>query len=267
MITPNSAATPASAMKPTALATDRLCPSTHSSHTPPTSAKGSVAMISSASSRRRKVRYSSTKMISSVNGTTSFSWAVARSRNSNCPDQTDRIAGRQRHLLGHRALHVQHRAAQVAAADVDVHKAGQARVFAAQHRRPVADAQLGHVAQHQALAARRDDGQRAQAGHRIAQLARVAQVDRETLQALDRLADVHAAHGAGHHLLHVGDVQAVARRGVAADVHVDVAPAGQALGQGAGHAGHRLHRASRSRRSGGRWWPGRARPPSRPRGS
>ena len=53
---------------------------------PPTSANGRVAMISSASSMRLKVRYSSTKMISSVNGTTSLSFAVARSRNSNCPD-------------------------------------------------------------------------------------------------------------------------------------------------------------------------------------
>ena len=87
MITPNSAATPASAMKPTALATDRLYSSSHSSQMPPTSANGSVAMISSASSMRLKVRYSSTKMISKVNGTTSFSFAVARSRYSNCPDQ------------------------------------------------------------------------------------------------------------------------------------------------------------------------------------
>ena len=47
---------------------------------PPTSANGSVAMISSASSKRLKVRYSSTKMISSVAGTTSFSLAVARSQ-------------------------------------------------------------------------------------------------------------------------------------------------------------------------------------------
>ena len=53
---------------------------------PPTNANGSVAMISSASSNLLNVRYSSTKTISSVNGTTTFSFAVARSRNSNCPD-------------------------------------------------------------------------------------------------------------------------------------------------------------------------------------
>ncbi|EWS57317.1 hypothetical protein Y695_04856 [Hydrogenophaga sp. T4] len=86
MITPNSAATPASAMKPTTLATDRLCPNAQSNQMPPMRAKGSVAMMSRASSRRRKVRYSSRKITSSVNGTTSLSCALARSRNSNWPD-------------------------------------------------------------------------------------------------------------------------------------------------------------------------------------
>jgi hypothetical protein len=45
MITPNSADTPASAMKPTPLATDRLCPSSHNSQAPPARANGRVAMI------------------------------------------------------------------------------------------------------------------------------------------------------------------------------------------------------------------------------
>ncbi len=53
---------------------------------PPTRANGSVAMISNASSKRLNVRYNSTKMISSVNGTTTFKRAVARSRYSNWPD-------------------------------------------------------------------------------------------------------------------------------------------------------------------------------------
>ena len=44
MTTPVSAATPASAMKPTATATDRLNPISHTSHSPPTRAKGSEAM-------------------------------------------------------------------------------------------------------------------------------------------------------------------------------------------------------------------------------
>lgn len=74
------------------------------------------------------------------------------------PRPRHRVPGGQRHLLGHRALHVQHRAAQVAPANVHVHKADQARVFAAQHGWTLGDAQVGHIGQHQTLAAGRDDG-------------------------------------------------------------------------------------------------------------
>ena len=56
MTTPVSAATPASAMKPTATATDRLKPSHHSSHSPPTSANGSDSMTISVSVSVRKLR-------------------------------------------------------------------------------------------------------------------------------------------------------------------------------------------------------------------
>ena len=56
MITPVSAATPASAMKPTATATDMLKPCHQSSQTPPTSAKGSDSMTMNVSVSRRKLR-------------------------------------------------------------------------------------------------------------------------------------------------------------------------------------------------------------------
>ena len=56
MMTPVSAATPASAMKPTATATDRLKPIHHISHSPPTSANGSDSMTISVSVMRRKLR-------------------------------------------------------------------------------------------------------------------------------------------------------------------------------------------------------------------
>ena len=56
MMTPVSAATPASAMKPTATATDMLKPSHHISHRPPTSANGSDSITISVSVRRRKLR-------------------------------------------------------------------------------------------------------------------------------------------------------------------------------------------------------------------
>ncbi|MNF14405.1 hypothetical protein D3C80_2166180 [compost metagenome] len=44
-------------------------------------------MISNASRTLLNVTYSSTKMIINVTGSTIFSFAVARSRYSNCPDQ------------------------------------------------------------------------------------------------------------------------------------------------------------------------------------
>ncbi|GJE69573.1 hypothetical protein CHKEEEPN_1101 [Methylorubrum podarium] len=56
MITPVSAATPASAMNPTATATDMLKPIHHISQTPPTRAKGRDSMTISVSVRRRKFR-------------------------------------------------------------------------------------------------------------------------------------------------------------------------------------------------------------------
>ena len=56
MITPVSAATPASAMKPTATATDMLKPIHHISQTPPTSENGSESMTMNVSVSRRKFR-------------------------------------------------------------------------------------------------------------------------------------------------------------------------------------------------------------------
>jgi len=54
---------------------------------PPTSAKGSVAMMRAASLKRRNVSNSRTKMMIKVAGTTIFNLSVARSRYSNWPDQ------------------------------------------------------------------------------------------------------------------------------------------------------------------------------------
>lgn len=48
---------------------------------------GRVDMINAASSKWPKVRDSSTKMMARRAGTTTFSFATARSRYSNCPVQ------------------------------------------------------------------------------------------------------------------------------------------------------------------------------------
>ena len=83
MITPNSADTPASAMKPTAVAIENACPKMYISQNPPISANGTLARISTASSMRPNVTYNSTKMISSVAGITTRSLAIACSKYSN----------------------------------------------------------------------------------------------------------------------------------------------------------------------------------------
>ena len=168
--------------------------------------------------RLRKVRYSSTKMIASANGTTSFMRAVARSRNSNWPDHETEVAGGRRPSRPPRRCHVLHGRAQVAAADVDVDPARQPRVLAAQHRRPVGDATVAsHVASAAALALLRQDGQFAQLFQRIAHLARIAQVDREARSASTVSPTFSPPTAVAMTRLHVGDVQAVARRGIAID--------------------------------------------------
>ncbi len=86
MTTPNSAAMPARAMKPTADATEIEWPSAQTSQKPPTSANGTAAITSAASANERNSSYSRMKMTASVSGTTTFSRSVARSRYSNWPD-------------------------------------------------------------------------------------------------------------------------------------------------------------------------------------
>jgi hypothetical protein len=55
-ITPNSAAAPASAMKPISVAIETACPSSQISYTPPTSASGRLDMMISASAASRNTR-------------------------------------------------------------------------------------------------------------------------------------------------------------------------------------------------------------------
>ncbi len=117
----------------------------------------------------------------------------------------------------------------------------QPAVLAAQHGRPIGNAQRGHIGQHQALPIGRDDGQRAQPREAVPPLARVAQIDAVALQAFHRFPYHAPPYGAGHHVLHIGHVQAKARGVGAANVHVDVAPARKPLGQRAAHAAHVFH--------------------------
>ena len=70
MTTPVSAATPASARKPTATAIERLNSSSHRAQTPPISANGKDSITIAISVTLPKVRYSRRTITASVSGTT-----------------------------------------------------------------------------------------------------------------------------------------------------------------------------------------------------
>src|ERR1019366_10655313 len=88
MITPVSAATPASAMKPIAIATDQLYWSSQVSQRPPTRANGSESITISASPALPKLKYNNRKMIARVAGMTIASFLDASCMYSYCPLQT-----------------------------------------------------------------------------------------------------------------------------------------------------------------------------------
>ena len=84
---PFRTAIPKSAIRPTEA--DRLSvrPRIQSAAIPPTAANGTFIRISKAQRTRRKVTYSSPKMIAMDSGTTSASRDIARAWFSNCPPQ------------------------------------------------------------------------------------------------------------------------------------------------------------------------------------
>src|SRR5439155_5718513 len=78
---------------------------------------------------------------------------------------------------------------------------------------------------------------------RIPDFARVTHINRETLQAFVRFADIVATDRGGNHTLHVRHVQTIAPGGSTVDLHDDVASSGQAFSKGRGHAGNLFHHA------------------------
>ncbi len=140
------------------------------------------------------------------------------------------VARRQHQLFVHLGLGLCHKRADVAAANIDVDPAVEARVFTAQHGRLVADMDPGHVRQRDARTARGDQRQQLEARHRIAIALGIAQVDGVTLAPLDGLTHLHAAHRGGEHRLHVSDIEAVTGRFQPVDVHLHIAATGHPLG-------------------------------------
>ena len=86
-------------------------------------------------------------MITSVNGTTSFSFFVARSRYSNCPDQVIEYPGGNCDALRNQLLRLRHIGPKIASADVDIDPAIEPSILASDLRRPVGDDEIGDGAE------------------------------------------------------------------------------------------------------------------------
>ena len=125
---------------------------------------------------------------------------------------------------------------QRATAPIDVDPCRRAAVLAPEHRRAGDDADAGDGAECDLLAGGGQDGKIDEVVQAATQLAGIANADRVACEPLDRLPDRRATDRAGHDLLHIGDVEAVARSSGAIDHDVDIAPAGQPLGERRTHA-------------------------------
>src|SRR5438132_6731365 len=159
------------------------------------------------------------------------------------PRPRDRVAGRQFDLLRNGALHLADRRAQVAPMQIDVDPPREPGIFALQHRRAVADADSRYVAQAYLCAALGQHREIANHLDRVPDFARVADIDREALQTLDRLADVVAPDRRRDHALYVRHIQAIASRGATVDLHIDVASPRQPFRKCGGNARNLLHHA------------------------
>ncbi len=81
-------------------------------------------------------------MITRVNGTTSFSFFVARSRYSNWPDQVIEYPGGSATRSADEFLRLPRHTAEVAPTDVDVDPAVEPRILASDLRRSIGDYEI-----------------------------------------------------------------------------------------------------------------------------
>ena len=125
---------------------------------------------------------------------------------------------------------------------VDVNPAREPSVLALEHRWAIADTDRRHITQANLCTTVGEHRQIAQLLHGIADLARIAHVDREALQPLDGLTDVVTADRRRDDALHIGDVEPIASRSVAIDLYIDIAAAGEAFGKRRAHTRHLLDR-------------------------
>ena len=125
---------------------------------------------------------------------------------------------------------------------IDIYKgpAIQPGVLALDRWRAVLHIDIGHIGERNALAAGRNDGQQRQLFWRVSIVLRVAQIDRITLQPLNGLRHIHSPNGRGYYLLHISNIEAIARRLCTLNIHLDVTPTGHPFGIHRGCAGYIL---------------------------
>ena len=176
-------------------------------------------------------------MIINVTGTTSFMRASARSRYSNWPLQTKYVPVGSCTCLVHRLLRVGNVAAEITVADVDEDVGRELGVFGADASRALRELDIGDFAQrHRAAIWKRHQNVLCD-GLRIGtQIARIADSDGVAFPALHRGGDWLGTERHRHHVLHVGDHQAVARQLVAVGKDFQIVATDDALGVGAGRA-------------------------------
>jgi hypothetical protein len=121
-------------MNPTATATERLKPSHHSIHRPPTSENGSDSMTINVSGIARKFRYSRRKMINSVTGTTTFRRHRAL-QIFELAAPGDVVARRELHVGGNCFARIGYIAAEVPVANVNEDVHDELAVFGTNARR------------------------------------------------------------------------------------------------------------------------------------
>ena len=142
----------------------------------------------------------------------------------------DGVARRQLQLPGDPLASAFHVAAHVHPLDIHEGPAVDPGVLALDPRGAVHDRHVRHVSQGDTLPRGGDDRQQSQLLRGVAVGLGIADIDRVALQPLHRLGDIHSPHSGGHHLLHVGNIQAEASGALALDIHPDIAAAGNAFG-------------------------------------
>src|SRR5216117_1371978 len=240
--TPVSAATPASAINPTATAIDRLYSSSHMIHTPPTRANGNDSITIAVSATVPKVRYKSSD-------------DPERERDDDLEPRlhplnrlvltapTQPVAGGELHLARHDALSVAHIAPHVPPPHIDRHLIVEVAALAPDHRWAGAEANVRDLPERHLRAATAADQEPADRGGVIPEVTGIAHLHGVALAALQGRRDLLPAERQADHLLRVAGGESIAGEGIRIRPDIQVAPPKRPLGVYARRARERCERA------------------------